>query len=412
MTKNQKIVTSLKLTREKRKSQDCRTFEIKVDKSHLSRVRKEHLDSLFLEAKWLYNYQLSQEDVFDFSYKLQEVEVLNKDREREARELVNLSVQMRQSLVGRLKQNIINLSKVKKNRKGKLKFKSQINSIPLSQFGMTYDIKGKNYIRLQGLKRYIRVNGLNQLPKGCDIANATLEKKNNNYYFKIVCFTAKKEKVSTNNIIGLDFGIKDNIVASNGNKYNFNFPEPKALKKTSKKFNRSKLGSKNRYKRKLALQKQYEKLTNKKKDTKNKFISYLTTNNDLIAIQDESIKAWKDSKLKGFGRRIHHSIMGGIISDLKKKSETVMIDKYFPSTKLCPNCETKNKTSLSDRIYSCSCGYQEDRDIHSARNILREGLTIISMERRNKIFGEKKVSGFEILKSKLSSLNQEALVVG
>ena len=47
-----------------------------------------------------------------------------------------------------------------------------------------------------------------------------------------------------------------------------------------------------------------------------------------------------------------------------------MLDKYIPTTKWCPSCHKLNELSLNDRTYICECGYQEDRDIHSAKNML------------------------------------------
>ena len=79
VTKNETIKTALKATKERRKSQTCRTFEVKIDKSHLNTHSKEQLKLLFLEAKWLYNYILSQNRVCDMDYKLSEVLVKVKD---------------------------------------------------------------------------------------------------------------------------------------------------------------------------------------------------------------------------------------------------------------------------------------------------------------------------------------------
>lgn len=402
LTKNERIKQTRQRTREKRKSQDCRIFEVKVDKSHLSKEKLYHLKMLFIEAKWLYNYQLSLEDVFSLSYKMKEVEVLNREGQKERREIRYLSAQMRQKLVKRMQQNILNLSKAKKRglKVGKLKFKNQVNSIPLVQFGITHRIeKNKKYMKIQGLKKHIKINGLDQIPEDADIANANLISRNRDYYLQITCFVPKEERVETGKSIGLDFGIKDNVVDSDGNKFNFQFPESESLKKVSRKLNRKKKGSKNRYKQKGLLNKQYEKLTNKKKDAKNKLVSKLVKENDLIVIQDESIAAWKSSKMRGFGRRVHHSIMGGIISDLKRKSETLVVDKHFPSTQLCPVCGKLNKHSLDRRIYSCSCGYSEDRDIHAARNILNEGI---------KQFGREPIKTMPVERIQLSLLKQEA----
>ena len=48
----------------------------------------------------------------------------------------------------------------------------------------------------------------------------------------------------------------------------------------------------------------------------------------------------------------------------------MMLDKYIPTTKWCPSCHKLNELSLNDRTYKCECSYQEDRDIHSAKNML------------------------------------------
>jgi len=401
MTKNEKIKQSIQQTREKRKSQDCKVFEVKFDKSHLSKEKLQHLKMLFIEAKWLYNYQLSFENVFDFSYKTKEVEVLNRERRKEKREIKYLSARVRQALIARTQGSVLALSRAKKKgcKIGRLKFKSQITSIPLVQFGVTHKIENESYIKIQGFgRKRFKIMGLNQISENADMADAILISRNGDYYLKITCFVPKEERVGTGKSVGLDFGIKDNIVDSDGNRYNFQFSEPKLLKKVSKRLHRKKKGSKNRFKQKFLLNKQYEKLINKKKDVKNKFVSKLVKENDLVVIQDESIAEWKSSKMKGWGKRIQHSIMGGIISDLKRKSETLVVDKYFPSTQLCPNCGKLNKYSLDKRVYSCSCGYSEDRDIHAAKNILNEGLK----------FGTERIRTMLVERTQPSLLKQEA----
>ena len=305
-SKNEKIKQSILQTRTRRKFLDCKTFEVKFDKSHLSNEKLYRLKMLFIEAKWLYNYQLSFEDIFSFSYKTKEVEVLNRKKQKEKREIRYLSSQMRQALAERVKQNIINLSKARKKgyKVGKLKFKSRVNSIPLVQFGITHRIENEDYVKIQGFgRKQFKVNGLDQISEDAEIANAVLISRNGDYYLKIICFLPKKEKAKTGKSIGLDFGIRDNVVDSDSNKYSFQFPEPKSLKKASKKLHRKKKGSNNRYKQKLLLGKQHEKLSNKKKDIKNKFVSKLVKENDLIVIQDESIAGWKNSKMKGWGRK-------------------------------------------------------------------------------------------------------------
>jgi len=391
MTKNEQIKESIRQTKEKRKIQVCKVYTVKFDKSHLSKDKLQFLNMLFLEAKWLYNYQIATDNIFNFDYKIKEVEAKDKEGNKVIKELKYLSSQMRQALIERTKRNVLALSKLKKtgNKIGKLKFKSRIYSIPLKQYNITYKIQNKNYIKLQGYKTNFKVIGLKQIPKEVSIANANLIKRAGNFYLKIICFIPKEERIKTGKMIGLDFGIKDNITDSNGVKINFQFPETKQLKKLSHKLHKAKLGSKNREKLKLKLEKQYELIDNKKKEAKNQFIHKLIKENDLIAIQDENLKGWMSSRMNGFGRVVQHSIMGGIISDLKHKSETIMIPKYYPSTQLC-YCGARNKINLNDRIYHCdNCGITEDRDIHSAKMILLEGIRI-SMEHRNTMPVEEK----------------------
>lgn len=361
--------------RNRRKSQVCKTYEIKFDKSHLSKEKKEYLNRLFLEAKWFYNYILSQEDIFDFDTKIKTVKVRNKDKELEDRELLHLSSQMRQGIYGRMQDSIKSLSSLKKNgeKVGGLKFKSQVNSIPLLQYDNTYRIESnRKYINIQGFRNHFKVNGLNQIPKDSEITSATLVRRQNDYYLYITCFLPKVEKIFKEEAIGIDFGIKDNLTLSNGEKFNIRVPINNRTKILQKQFKHKTKYSKNWNRLKVNVKKSHRKTFLKKKDKRNKVVSYLTNTFKVICFQDENIKEWHQG---WFGKQVQESIMGGIISDLKLKSETsIVVDKWFPSTKLCPNCKRKNDIGLDERIYSCICGYSKDRDVHSARNVLTEGL--------------------------------------
>ena len=200
---------------------------------------------------------------------------------------------------------------------------------------------------------------------------------------QVTCYVPKIKKETNGLGIGFDFGIKDNIIDSFGNKYNFKFKETKRLKKASKNSNRNyvKVGKSSNSSNKI-LKREYEKINNKKKDTRNKFISALKAYN-IVAIQDENLKGWKSSGRKGWGRKFQCSIMGGIISDIKRMPQTVIVDRYFASTKICPVCGSINKLSLSDRVFKCSCGYEEDRDIKSAKIILLEAINKVGEHNLN-----------------------------
>ena len=87
--------------------------------------------------------------------------------------------------------------------------------------------------------------------------------------------------------------------------------------------------------------------------------------------------------------------------------QTVVIDRFIPTTKLCPKCHSvKNDLTLADRVYECSCGYHEDRDVHAAKNMIGIAKScfedgFVPMEHREITLTEFKASiADEILSSK------------
>jgi transposase len=229
------------------------------------------------------------------------------------------------------------------------------------------------------------VNGLDQL-KDLNVKEfgaGKLIRKATGYYVQITCYLDKKG----NNIIdreenfpsvGIDMGIKDNITLSNGDKFNFSFDYSK-IKREAKRLSRKKKDGKNWFKQKLKLKKQYEKVTNQKEDTSNKFVSYLGKNFGYIALQDENIKGWQQ---KFYGSKIAHGILGRIKSKLMKLNTTHPVDRYRPTTQVCPACTKLNKIGLEERHYQCSCGYSEDRDTKSAQCVLLYALGQLPTEHR------------------------------
>ncbi len=375
LTKNLKIKESCLLTKNRRKSKSCKTYSCKIDKSHLSSYSSNFLKMIFLEAKWFSNDILSSGDVFNYNYKNKLVAIKNKNKEFEVKLLKHLSSQIRQELVNQIKQDIVNLSKLKKKigRVGKLKFKKIVKSIPLNQLGSTFKIRNNKYIYIQGCKKDIKINGLSQISKDAEIAKAVLTNNNGNYYLKVTCFVDKEKHVKTGKQIGIDFGIESTITTSEGFKFNIKVPETKRLEKLSRGLHvRTIKGSHNRFKLQTKINREYDKINNQKKDMKNKLVRKLVDNYDTIICQDENLDNWK---LK-YGKGVQMSCIKGIISDLKHKSETfILVDKFFPSTKLCNICGHIKEISIYERTYECpKCGNNIDRDTHSAINILNEGL--------------------------------------
>lgn len=375
-----------KATRERRSRMTCKVFELKITKSKLSKYQKEMLTKFFRQANYIYNSLVADSKKFKTTDK--EITILCGDH-YEIRRL-DLGSSSKQGIFEKFITNCKSLKSKKVNggKIGKLKFKSYTNTIPL-KWGYSINFI-KNTIRIPCIKQEFKVRGLKQIPDNAEICNAELIRKASGYYIHIVTFVPKENKQTNGKQIGLDFGIKSNITLSNAEKYNIEVLESKGTKLASRKINHKKKGSKNRRKAQQKLRAAYEKDKNKRLDKAKKLVSYLDSY-DLIAFQDENIKGWH----KEFGKVVQHSAMGFIKAALKTKANSIMIDRYFPSTQICSSCGKLTPHSLTKRDYDCAyCGYHHnDRDVKAAQTIL--DYVNVSLGRRANSLVELKTSVFE-----------------
>ena len=368
--RNRKIKESGKATRERRANMDCRVFSMKIQENRLSKAKLEKLKRCFLEAKWLYNAILATETLTleDTS----SVQVKVKDS-FEIRLINTLSAQMKQSVADSVKTNVSNLSKAKKHglKVGRLQFKKDCNEINLKQFGKTYKLKSKNKISIQNIGILV-VNGLEQINLDeVEFANAKLIHKPSGFYINITTYSKKQPQPNTEKeVLGVDMGIKDQLIFSNGVKVNFYLEESEQLKGLMRKLARQTKGS-NQYKQTLhRIKKIFEHQNNKKNDVVNK-LNFVLSENYIICFQDEMLRRWKRRKSKrrfSFGRKVQHGILGRVKDKLKKNSTNVMLKSSVPTTQTCPKCGGLTKHSLDKRVYHCiHCGFENpDRDVHSA----------------------------------------------
>lgn len=258
------------------------------------------------------------------------------------------------------------------NKIGRLKFKSNITSISLVQYGYTYKIINKNHIKIQNIKQSIKVNGLSQIPVGSDIANANLIQKNGDYYLSIVTYQNKESTQLQNNSIGIDFGLKNQLTLSNSISIQYSIPISNKLKQLQRRLSKKQLHSKNWFKAKLKVDKEYEKLTNIRSDIKNKIVHNIKENYSTLCYQDDNIAGWQ----RLWGRKLNSISIGGIIVTLKERVHTpIEVSRWYPSTKTCSKCGNIQEMSLDNRTYICQkCNNTIDRDLNSAINIENEGL--------------------------------------
>ena len=376
LKRNKLIADNGRQTRMKRAKQICKTFKFKIDWDNLNLVQKETLKMMFVEAKWIYNYLLSQDDIYSFNYKnINYITHKDKNKNDIPVNITYIKSSVKQELIAQIVNQIKGLSVLKKkgHKVGKLKFKSEFNSIKLKQYNVTHYLKG-NKFKIQGIKTPIRVMGLRQLKQYSNInyTTANLLYDGINYFISLTCFIDKDNivKEKHNNIIGIDMGVSNTLTLSNGEKYNISFEESERLKKLQVKLARQIKGSNNRYKTIKKLRKEYNHINNKKNDITNKLVRYILDNYDTIVIQDEQIAKWKEDGLSG--SKIQHSILGRIKNKLVSSDQVVILDKWFPTSKFCFNCGQKNDNlTVKDREFVCqNCGNKKDRDIHAANNMI------------------------------------------
>lgn len=360
-------------TKQRRENQACKTYQLKVDLSHLSEAALDQLKLLFLEAKWFYNDMLARGNPINADYKRTEVLVKNASGELEARLLTCLSAQMRQEIVDRSRDNMRSLASLKARgySVGLLKFKSRINSIPLKQYGKTHQLIA-NYVKIQNIAQPLKVMGVDQIPKNAELASAVLKAEGRSYCVHLSTFQPRAERRCVLQAVGIDFGITEQMTLSNGVGVEESVRDTPRLRRIHKELSRRTRYGRNWRKTVFKLLREYEKLGNRKRDVKNKIVSRIVSTYETVVVQDDSVSGWQ----KVGGRRVRETTVGGIMGALKERAGTsIVVPRGLPTTMQCSRCGAKQRLALKQRTYRCPhCGQGRDRNLNSAINILNEGV--------------------------------------
>ena len=186
-----------------------------------------------------------------------------------------------------------------------------------------------------------------------------------------------KAKLVKDRAIGVDLGIKDYAILSDGTK----FTNPKHLEKAQrnlahlqKVFARTKKDSKNHESMRIKVAKCYRTITNQRSDFLHKLSTHLVRNYDTICLEDLNVKGMEQNH--HIAMAIQGASWGEFVRQLEYKSEwhgknVLFIGRFEPSSKLCHKCGYINQDlKLSDREWVCPvCGEHHDRDINAAMNI-------------------------------------------
>lgn len=262
----------------------------------------------------------------------------------------------------------------------RFKSKRSKNSFTVPQFATLEDGR----LHIPKFKQGIKVNVHREI-KG-KVGKCTITRMASGKYFASIHVEEKCEPLAkTGEVVGVDLGLKDFLVTSDGMKFKngrYTKAYAKKLAMAQRHMARKKKGSKSRERqaRKAALI--HERLSNSRRDALHKASIALVRDYDVICLEDLNVKGMvKNRKLS---KAISDASWGEFIRMLEYKAAwndklVVKVGRFFPSSRTCNECGWINQDlELSDREWVCANGHTLNRDLNAAKNILQEGMNQIS----------------------------------
>lgn len=247
----------------------------------------------------------------------------------------------------------------------------------------SYTVEGSIFVDSQTIKipriGWIRLKEHDYLPPGSKVKSATISGTADRWFVSINVEENEPEKMLlTNEVIGIDLGVKSLATCSDGTV----FDNPKTLGKRAKKLrrlskshSRKQKDSRNKEKSRMKLAKLHFTISNIRKDVLHKITtSVAKTKPQAVVMEDLNVKGMMAN------RRLSRSIFDCGFYEFRRQleyklsrigSELVLADRFFPSSKTCSGCgNVKKELSLSERTYLCyECGMELDRDLNAAINL-------------------------------------------
>ena len=362
--------------------------------------QQEQLNKYMGTSRFIYNYYLSKKDKMykeqNINYKLNDMKKDIKELNKEYEWLKEVDSSLLRTTLDDLDRSYTNFFE---KRSSYPKYKKKNNHDTYRTVAIRSSYKGVDYcnikvdlekgiIKLPKIEE-IKIRGYRNLKDFNDkrIQSVTVSKEANRYYASVLV----REEIPTieyklTNAVGIDLGVKDLVVTSDGIKYTAMKKIEKyerKIKGLNKALSRSQKGSKNRNKIIIKLQRVNQKIRNIRKYYSNLITKKLTDENDLIISETLDIKEMiEHSPYKKLRKNILNSTFNEIIRQLEYKSKWknkkyIKVDKYYASSKLCSHCSNKNNKikDLNVRKWECEkCGNKNDRDINASINILMKGI--------------------------------------
>ena len=242
---------------------------------------------------------------------------------------------------------------------------------------------------------WVRLKEFGYIPINSVVKSGTVSQKADRYYVSILVEEDdKKVYKSTNEGLGIDLGVKEFVVCSNGIKFK-NINKTSTVKKVEKKLKREQRKLSRKYeslkirnknikegratgqniqKQIVKVQKLHQRLTNIRTDYINKIVSSIIKQKpSYITIEDLNVKGMMKNKhlSKAIASQKFFEFKTKLMFKCKENHiELRIVDRFYPSSKTCSNCgKIKKDLKLSDRIYKCDCGLTIDRDLNASINL-------------------------------------------
>ncbi len=263
-----------------------------------------------------------------------------------------------------------------KAKKGEQSF-SAYQSINCKNFRLTFF---RNKIKFKTSDKY------NKLLETHKIKQCTFKKDSCGDYWATLLIETEDTKIlpKSENKIGIDLGIKDLVITSDGQVFeNKKFLQSSyyKLRRLQRKFAKTKKGGKNREKLRIKIAKLYRKIKNQKEYYYHQITNELLRDNQTIVMETLNVKGMMEEKK--LSRSISDASWGLLTQMLEYKCrwygrELIKINQYYPSSKTCSNCgNVKETLLLSERVYKCEvCKTEIDRDLNASINIKNSGIKI------------------------------------
>ena len=260
---------------------------------------------------------------------------------------------------------------------------SKLNTFETRYISLTKPLKNIKFrcsdLYLRRLQKYSK-----------NIRSATLSKsKSGNYFLSIIVEMEDDELKKfehTNKQVGIDLGVKDFVITSNGEVFgnkHFLKKEEKKMNRLQRQLSRKVKGSNNREKQRVKIAKLFERITNKKESYIHYVVNKLLQSYDTIFMEDLNVQGMvRNHHLAKAISEVGLSRFKKVITTkaLDNDKQVIYIDRFYPSSKTCSKCgHKKQDLKLSDREWTCpQCGAKHDRDINAAVNILLEGKRMLT----------------------------------